>query len=115
MGGRAPQSKEWPGGRDMLGGLTGPRGGSVAVARRASGELMGRGGCGVVLRSGHSLASVSAEPASHMSVGLVESAEAWAAHSTVPGPEPPAPFSQPPAPGRGPGRLRLPLSPEAVA
>ena len=36
---------------------------------------MGRGGCGAVLLSGHSLASVSAEPASHMSVGLLESEE----------------------------------------
>lgn len=62
----------------------------MAVAGRASGGLMGRGGCGAVLLSGHSLASVSAEPAPHMSVGLVESEEAWAAHSTVPGPEPPA-------------------------
>lgn len=105
MGRRAPQSKEWPGGRDMLGGLMGPRGGSMTVARRDSGGQMGRGGCGAVLLSGHSLASVSAEPASHMSIRLMESEEVWASHSTVPGLEPPAPFSQPPAPGRGPGRL----------
>ena len=38
MGRRAPQSKEWPGGRDTLGGLTGPRGGSVAVAGKDSGD-----------------------------------------------------------------------------
>ena len=47
------------------------RGGS----REGQRGLMGRGGCGAVLLSGHSLASVSAEPASHMSVGLLESEE----------------------------------------
>lgn len=71
VGGRVPQSSERPGGGDTLGRLTGPREGSLVAAGRDSGGPMGWGGCGAALLSGHSLASVSAEPAPQMSVRLV--------------------------------------------
>lgn len=67
----------------MLGGLTGPREGNVVAAGRDS-----WGGCGAVLLSGHSLASMSVEPAPQMSVRLVgctqRGAQPGAAHSFFP-------------------------------
>lgn len=87
-GQKAPQSSEWPGARDMLGGLTSPREGNVAAAGRDSWGPMGRGGCGAVLLSGHSLASMSVEPAPQMSVRLEgctqRGARPGAAHSFLP-------------------------------